>query len=78
MASVLAQGLSGIDAVSITRPVQANAVFACLPARGVAALQREYLFNVWDAATGEVRLMTSFATTEDEVAEFVQAVRAAC
>lgn len=78
MAFVLAQGLSGIDAVSITRPVQANAVFACLPARGVAALQREYLFNVWDAATGEVRLMTSFATTEDEVAEFVQAVRAAC
>jgi threonine aldolase len=31
----------------------------------------EYRFYVWDETTGEVRWMTSFATTEAEVDDFV-------
>jgi threonine aldolase len=57
--------------VKVTRPVEANAVFAILPAAAVAPLQEVYPFYVWDETTGEVRWMTSFATTDAEVDDFV-------
>ncbi|MFV0420645.1 threonine aldolase family protein [Oleidesulfovibrio sp.] len=78
MTAKLATGLKSLSKAKITRPVQGNAVFACLPADAIAALREEYLFNVWDAATNEVRLMTSFATSSEDVEEFIEAIRAAC
>ena len=49
---------------SITREVQANAVFAVLPADVTARLQKRFPFYVWDERTGEVRWMCAFDTTE--------------
>ena len=63
-AARLAAGAAAVPGVKITRPVEANAVFAILPADAVAPLQEAYPFYVWDEASGEVRWMTSFATTE--------------
>ena len=37
-------------------------------------LQAAYPFYVWDESTGEVRWMTSFATTEPDVDDFVAAL----
>jgi threonine aldolase len=70
-AARLAAGAAAVPGVTITRPVEANAVFAILPAGVVAPLQEVYPFYVWDESTGEVRWMTSFATTEAEVDDFV-------
>jgi threonine aldolase len=70
-AARLAAGAAEVPGVKVTRPVEANAVFAILPARAVAPLQEAYPFYVWDEATGEVRWMTSFATTDAEVDDFV-------
>jgi threonine aldolase len=70
-AARLAAGAAAVPGVRITRPVEANAVFAVLPAGAVAPLQEAYPFYVWDEATGEVRWMTSFATTEAEVDDFL-------
>jgi threonine aldolase len=51
--------------------VQANAVFAVLD-RGVAdALRERFRFYDWDPATGEVRWMCSWDTTEADVDAFV-------
>ncbi len=74
MARRLADGLRVIDGVTITQPVDANAVFALLPPSHVAALQSEAFFYVWDEGRTEVRLMASFDTTEDDVDRFVAAV----
>jgi threonine aldolase len=71
MAARLAERAAAVPGVKVTRPVEANAVFAILPAGVVAPLQEAYPFYVWDEATGEVRWMTSFATTEAEVDDFV-------
>ncbi len=58
-------------------PVQANAVFARPPARRSPSGCRSAIrFYVWDEQTGEVRWMTSFDTTEEDVDGFAAAVAA--
>ena len=79
MAQRLADGVAALDGVRLAYPVQANGVFAELPLAAVEALQREFLFYVWDADVGEpdraqVRWMTAFDTSEEDVDGFVDAV----
>jgi len=71
----LAAGLRGIPGVELTQPVQTNAVFVRLPSRAREALRRDFRFHVWNAATGECRLMTAWDTTPADVDAFVRAVR---
>ncbi len=75
MAGVLARELRTIPQITITQPVEANGVFAIVPKKYVARLQKQYFFYVWNEETSEVRLMTSFDTTEDDIADFVALVR---
>jgi threonine aldolase len=77
MARRLAAGLTGSEGVSITRPVEANAVFAVLDPSVTAVLQSKFHFYVWDDETGEVRWMTAFDTTEEDVDEFAAAITSA-
>ena len=62
-------------ALQITRPVQANVVFATLPAAASEALQRRFAFYMWNEAIGEVRWMCSWDTTEEDVDEFADGGR---
>ncbi|MBE1496169.1 threonine aldolase [Amycolatopsis lexingtonensis] len=78
MARLLHEGIRDVPGVNVTNPVQSNAVFATLPARALAELHRRFHFYDWDESTGEVRWMTSFDTTPEDVHAFVRAVRAAC
>lgn len=77
MAARLASALDGVDGVTITQAVQANAVFATLPADATREVQQEWPFYVWDPATGEVRWMCSWDTTPEDVDGFAEAVRRA-
>jgi threonine aldolase len=63
--------------VELVYPVQANAVFARLHPRHIAALQRDWFFHVWDEREHVVRWMTAFDTTEPDVDAFLAAIRAA-
>jgi threonine aldolase len=74
MARRLHEGVRDLPGVTVTRPVQANAVFAVLDPDATARLQKEFAFYVWDASTGEVRWMCSFDTTEADVDAFVAAI----
>ena len=71
MARRLAAGTAAADSVEIVYPVQANAVFARLQARHIAALQENWFFHVWDEAESVVRWMTSFDTAETDVDAFL-------
>ncbi len=77
MAASLARAVGEVPGVTITRPVEANAVFALLPPATTAALQERFPFYVWDEDTGEVRWMCSWDTSEEDVAVFAEALRAA-
>lgn len=71
MAQLLARELSKVSPIEITQKVEANGVFAIIPKRYISALQKEYFFYVWNEALSEVRLMTSFDTTEEDIQKFV-------
>jgi threonine aldolase len=82
MARRLADAISAIDGVELAHPVEANGVFATVPAEAIERL-REALhaalpFYVWDEAAGTIRLMCSWDTTEDDVDGLVSALSAAC
>jgi threonine aldolase len=76
MARRLADGVQGVDGVEIVYPVQANAVFARLGPRHVAALQRDWTFHVWDERDSVVRWMTAFDTSAADVDAFLAGIRA--
>ncbi|WCB95052.1 Low specificity L-threonine aldolase [Baekduia alba] len=77
MAAALAQRVAAIPSIQLTRPVQANAVFALLPRELADAVRPDFPFYTWDESTGEVRWMCSWDTTEDDVAGFAAALERA-
>ena len=76
MAQLLETRVRAIAGVTVVRPVQANAVFAVLPADVTERLQKQFRFYTWDQVTGEVRWMCSWDTTEDDVETFAAAIAA--
>lgn len=76
MADLLCQQLSKNRKIKVTRPVQANAVFAEIPRGWYEPLQQHFPFYVWKDATHEVRLMCSWDTKEEDIMKFSEAVNA--
>jgi threonine aldolase len=76
MAARLRGALEAADlpGLGFSQATQANAVFATLPAGVADRLRENYRFYDWDAAAGEVRWMTAFDTTEDDIDRFVTAI----
>lgn len=77
--SALADGIADgtLPGLALTQPTQSNAVFATLPAAAADQVRAAFRFYDWDAARGEVRWMCSFDTTEEDVTDFVAALRVA-
>ena len=74
MARKLAAGLSHNPGISVTQPVQANAIFATLPRPQIERLLQKHFFYIWNENTNEVRWMTSFDTTEEDIARFLSSI----
>jgi threonine aldolase len=70
MAQILFNEVKDIPHVNITRPVEANAVFATVPPALIPRLQEEFFFYVWDEDRSEVRWMCSFDTKEEDIKRF--------
>ncbi len=75
MAARLAAAVDGAPGIHVTNGVEANAVFAVLERPVTEALQQEFPFYVWNETTGQVRWMTSWATTEADVDAFATRAR---
>jgi threonine aldolase len=75
MARRLADGAGAVDGVEIVGPVQANAVFARIRPRHIAALQQDWFFHVWNEEESVVRWMTAFDTSEADVDAFLADIR---
>jgi len=74
MAARLAELVGELPGLTITRPVETNAVFATVPREAIEVLRRQFDFYVWDEARDEVRWMCSWDTTEEDVERFATAV----
>jgi threonine aldolase len=69
MAKILAEKVTYLG-VKITQQVDANGVFAILDDEIGNQLKKEYFFYPWDESRHEVRLMTSFDTTVEDIDNF--------
>ena len=76
MAQLLAEGISGIRDVEITQPTEVNAVFAKLPKKAIATLQEWSYFYDWEKEN-EVRWMTSYSTTVEDVERLLEGIHTA-
>ena len=74
MAQQLKTALAAHPEVKITRPVQANAIFAEIPRHWYEPLQEHFPFYVWKDSTHEVRLMCSWDTKAEDISKFSEAI----
>ena len=75
MAKILEAEIRKLKGVEITQLVEGNGVFAIVPKVIIPQLQNEYFFYMWDEHRGEVRWMTSFDTTEEDIMNFAKLLR---
>lgn len=75
MAALLAHELESVKEIQLTQKPQANGVFAIVPSHIIEPLQQKYFFYMWDESRNEVRWMTSFDTTEEEIKGFVTEIK---
>ena len=75
MAQLLADKVSEIPQIKITQKVESNGVFAKVPPEIIPELKKAFFFYMWNEANSEVRWMTSFDTTEEDVCQFVEAIK---
>ena len=80
MAALLYQEVLKVPEIKISQKPQANAVFAWVPKSAIPKIQAKYFFHIWSPELdsenrNEVRWMTSFNTTREQVLDFAQIIR---
>ncbi len=74
MAKYLAERLSSIPQITITRPVETNAVFAIVPKELYESLRKNHCFYLWNEKTMEVRWMCSFSSRQEDIDSFIEEI----
>jgi threonine aldolase len=75
MAQYLLDKIDDIPEIRVTQKVEANAVFAIIPHHIIKPLQDKYFFYIWDEDRNEVRWMTSYDTTPEDINSFTEYLR---
>lgn len=74
MARSLQRKLERHPEIRFTQKTESNALFLTMPRPVIEELQNEYAFYYWNEAACEVRFVTSFDTTQDDVERFGDAL----
>jgi threonine aldolase len=74
MATELHRLTAGIDGVQLDAAPAVNSIFPCLPPDAIGPLRDWCFFWDWDASRHQVRWMTAWDTTADDVATFARGV----
>ncbi|MBI3591025.1 MAG: aminotransferase class I/II-fold pyridoxal phosphate-dependent enzyme [Candidatus Melainabacteria bacterium] len=75
MAKLLEKEIRKIPELKITQKVETNGVFVIIPRKYIKKIQRQYFFYLWNESISEARFMTSFDTTEEDIENFIKAIR---
>ena len=75
MAQLLKAEVEKVEGVKVVYPVQVNSLFAQLPRDVWHRLQQRYFFYDWNEDADVVRWMCSFDTTEQDIYDFVNALK---
>ncbi len=74
-ASLLKKEISGIEPIKLIQPVETNGLFVSMPADRIRPMIEKSFFYVWNEDRGEVRWMTSYDTSKEDVVEFASLIR---
>lgn len=72
MALKLAEALKDFPGVCFTQKVESNQLFLTMPRSVIDRMLQSYFFYFWNEAADEIRLVTSFDTTEEDIDEFIR------
>ena len=72
MAQLLYKELSQIPAVRFTQEMESNQLFMTMPRTVIDKMLESYSFHFWNEGMNEIRLVTSFDTTEEDIREFIE------
>lgn len=75
MAQLLYDGLKDLPGIHFTQTVESNQLFLTMPRAAIDELQKSYFFYFWNEETNEIRLVTSFDTTEQDIEDLLQAIK---
>ncbi|MDR0895495.1 MAG: low specificity L-threonine aldolase [Prevotellaceae bacterium] len=75
MAARLTEGLKQFPFVHFTQKPQSNQLFLTMPREVIDKLLATYFFYFWNEPMNEIRLVTSFDTTEADIEAFLQSLR---
>ena len=75
MAARLRDAVRDIPGITVTQEGRANEIFALMPPDAIAPVQERFPFYVWDEAAAEVRWVTSWDTTPEDVDAFASLLR---
>jgi threonine aldolase len=77
MTQRLLEGVRALAAVEVTRRVRCNAIFATLDRAAIERARERFFFYYFDELRPEVRWMTHWATTQNDVDAFIRVLREA-
>ena len=75
MAQKLYSGLKEFPFVEFTQKVESNQLFLTMPKSIIDLMLQHYFFYFWNEDNNEIRLVTSFDTTDEDIERFLSLLR---
>lgn len=75
MAKRLADALEQVPGVRFTQRVESNQLFLTMPRAETDRMLQTYFFYFWNEEADEIRLVTSFDTTEEDIDTFIRILK---
>ncbi|MCL2247052.1 MAG: low specificity L-threonine aldolase [Lentimicrobiaceae bacterium] len=75
MAQLLRKEIAEVAPFEFTQPTEANIILVRFPTTLITKMLKHHFFYVWNEKTQEIRLVTSWDTTEEDVEGFVEDLR---
>ena len=75
MAKRLYEALKQIPGVRFTQKVESNQLFLTMPRAEIDRMLQSYFFYFWNEEADEIRLVTSFDTTEEDIDTFIRILK---
>ncbi len=78
MAQLLRKGITSIGNFEFTQSTQANILLVKMPKPVIEQLLKNHFFYIWNESLDEIRLVTSWDTTEEDINLFLHNLKKAC
>lgn len=75
MAQLLYKGLKELPGVHFTQKMESNQLFLTMPRPAIDELMKSHFFYFWNEEIDEIRFVTSFDTTEEDIEALLQTLR---